>query len=245
MNVTRNKGTVSIGQYSKSFSMVYNPLNYDVILGEKWCAKHKARINIESHIVRIIHRSRKITVRALGNSDSEISVNFVKLKDKTAHIFAVTLKPSEKAIDRNMHKDIRDLIHEYRDVFPEKLPIGLPPFRVEYFSVEFTPDAKPQSQGIYSMSQHELEEVRKKITKLVEQGLIRPSSSPWGAPVLFSIKKDGTLRFCVDYRALNPPTNKNGYSTPSIDELVDSLNEARYFLKIYLVMGYHQIPLNE
>ena len=80
------------------------------------------------------------------------------------------------------------------------------------------------------MSQHELEEVRKKLTNLVEQSIIRPSSSPREAPVLFVLKKDRTLRFCVWYR---------------INECWDSLREAKHFSKIYLMVGYHQIRLDE
>ena len=74
-NVTRNKVTVSIGSYSESFRMASNPLNYDVILGKKWCAKHKATIDSERNIVKIFLRHKKLIIRELMNSDSEISVN--------------------------------------------------------------------------------------------------------------------------------------------------------------------------
>ena len=95
MNITRNKVTVSIGSYSESFRITSNVLNYDVILGKKWCAKHKATIDSEKNIVKIFHRHKKQIIRAMASSDSEISVNFVELKDKTAEAFAKALKPPD------------------------------------------------------------------------------------------------------------------------------------------------------
>ena len=144
-----------------------------------------------------------------------------------------------------MHRDISSLIHEYHDVFPEKLPNGLPPSRGKKFSIELITDARPQSRGIYRMPQPELEEVRKKLSELAEKSLIRSSSSPWRAPLLSAIKKHGFLRLCEDYRALNRLTVKNGYPFPLIDELLDSLREAKYFSKIDLIMGNHQIRLDK
>ena len=91
----------------------------------------------------------------------------------------------------------------------------------------------------------ELEEVMSKIMELLELGFIRPSNSPWGAPVLFVTKKDGGLRFCIDYRALNRLTVKNGYPLPLINDLLDQLSKAKYFSKIDLLMGYHQILVEE
>ena len=111
--------------------------------------------------------------------------------------------------------------------------------------MKFIPDAEPRSRGIYRMSQPELEEVRWKLAELVEQGFITPCSSPWEAPVLFAIKKDGNLRFYVEFRARNRLTFKNGYTLLQIDEILDSLCEAKYFSKIYLMMEYYQIHLDE
>ena len=143
MNVTRNKVTISIGSYSESFRMASNSLKYDVILWKKWFAKHKATIDCERKIVKIFHRYKKLTIRALANSNSEISVNAKELKDKTAEIFAIALKLPDQSISLAMHKDICSLIHEYHDVFSEKLPNGLSPSRGKDFSIELMPDAKP------------------------------------------------------------------------------------------------------
>ena len=85
----------------------------------------------------------------------------------------------------------------------------------------------------------ELEELKKQLQELLDQGFIRPSVSPWGAPVLFVKKKDGSLRLCIDYRLLNKATVKNKYPLPRIDDLLDQLRAASVFSKINLRSGYH------
>ena len=95
------------------------------------------------------------------------------------------------------------------------------------------------------MSQLELEEARNKITELVEQGFIKKSSNSWDAPALLVIKKNGTLYFCVDYRALNHLTIKKRFPLPRIDELLDSLKETKYFSKVDWMMGNHEIQLSD
>ena len=91
----------------------------------------------------------------------------------------------------------------------------------------------------------ELAELKKQLEKLQQSGFIRPNSSPWGAQVLFVKKKDGIMRMCVDYRALNEVTIKNKYPLPRIDDLFDQLKGAKYFSKIDLRSGYHQLKIRE
>ncbi|MEW5311153.1 MAG: hypothetical protein WDW38_002891 [Sanguina aurantia] len=100
-------------------------------------------------------------------------------------------------------------------------------------------------RGIYKMSAVELEELKTQIDELLSKGYIRPSVSPYGAPVLFVKKKDGSLRLCIDYRALNKLTIKNKYSLPRIDDLLDRLHGAKYFSKLDLAQGYNQIRIND
>jgi hypothetical protein len=95
------------------------------------------------------------------------------------------------------------------------------------------------------MSQPEMDELKKQLAELMEKGFITESKSPYGAPVLFVKKKDGTLRMCIDYRALNKITIKNKYPLPRIDELLDRLLGAKYFSKIDLRSGYHQVRIAE
>ncbi|WKA06026.1 hypothetical protein VitviT2T_023954 [Vitis vinifera] len=95
------------------------------------------------------------------------------------------------------------------------------------------------------MAPLELKELKTQLDELLGKGFIRPSTSPWGAPVLFVKKKDGTLRLCIDYRKLNRVTVKNKYPLPRIDDLFDQLKGAKYFSKIDLRTGYHQLRVRE
>jgi hypothetical protein len=97
----------------------------------------------------------------------------------------------------------------------------------------------------YRMSSDELDELKKQLKKLLEQGFVRPSASPWGSPVLFVEKKDRTKRMCIDYRTLNSMTIKNKYPLPRIEDLFDRLKKAKIFSKIDLRSGYHQMKIRE
>ena len=95
------------------------------------------------------------------------------------------------------------------------------------------------------MAPIDLEEFKEKLKELLDKGFIRPSISPWGAPVLFVRKKDGSLRMCIDYRLFNKVTIKNKYPIPRIDDLFDQLQGARHFTKIDLRSGYHQLRVRD
>jgi hypothetical protein len=136
-----------------------------------------------------------------------------------------------------------ELLRLYRDVFPAKLPDGLPPSRDVDHRIELTPGAVPPSRPTIRLSASELAELKKQLEELLAAGFISPSKSPFGAPILFVKKKDGTMRMCVDYRALNNLTIKNSYPLPRVDELFDRLQGAQFFSKIDLVSGYHQIRI--
>ena len=97
----------------------------------------------------------------------------------------------------------------------------------------------------HRMAPVELQELKVQIQGLLDKGFIRPSTSPWGAPVLFAKKKDKTLRLCIDYRQLNRVTIKNRYPLPRIDDFFDQLRGARVYSKIYLRTGYHQLRIRE
>ena len=134
------------------------------------------------------------------------------------------------------------VVCEFPDVFPEELP-GMPPDREVEFVIELLPGTAPVSKRPYRMPPNELAELKKQLQILLDKGFIRPSSSPWGCPVLFVSKKDGSLRMCVDYRPLNEVTVKNKYPLPRIDILFDQLVGAKFFSKIDLRLGYHQIKI--
>jgi hypothetical protein len=140
-----------------------------------------------------------------------------------------------------------ELLREFADVIRDEVPPGLPLERalpdgrkIEH-QIPLKPDAKPVAQEPYKLSPVELDEVHKTLTKLSNQGWIRPSLSPWGSPVLFQRKKSGRLRMCVDYRALNHATIKYAYPMPLIDELLAKLQGYKVLSKLDLSEGFHQI----
>ena len=141
--------------------------------------------------------------------------------------------------------DLKPVLDKYADVFLKELHVELPPKRAIYHEIELEAGNSPPCKGIYRMSESELTELRRMLDELLEKGFIRPSVSPFGAPILFVKKKDGTLRLVVDYRMLNKITIKNRYALPRIDDLLDRLHDAKFFTKLDLASGYHQIRVKE
>jgi hypothetical protein len=134
-------------------------------------------------------------------------------------------------------EDIR-VVQEYRDVFLEELS-GMPPDCDIEFVIKLLPGTPPISKRPYRMPINELAELKKQIAELQLKGFIHPSSSLWGAPVLFIEKKDRTQQMCVDCCSLNKVTIKNKYPLPWIEDLFDQINGASVFSKIDLRLGYH------
>ena len=113
------------------------------------------------------------------------------------------------------------------------------------FSIELLLGTSPISKAPYRLTPAELKELKTQLEELIKLGFIRPSHSPWGAPVLFVKKKDGTMRLCIDYRELNKVTVKNKYPLPRIDDLFDQLAGTAVYSKIDLRSGYHQLKVRE
>ncbi|KAI3822129.1 hypothetical protein L1987_09710 [Smallanthus sonchifolius] len=146
-------------------------------------------------------------------------------------------------------KEVKELddvpvVREYPEVFPEDL-LGIPPDKEIEFRIDLVPDAQPVAKAPYRLAPVEMKELMTQLDELLEKGFIQPSISPWGAPVLFVKKKDGSMRMCIDYRELNKCTVKNKYPLPRIDDLFDQLQGASWFSKIDLRSGYHQLKVRE
>ena len=121
----------------------------------------------------------------------------------------------------------------------------MPPKREIQHEIHLQQDAPLPNVGMYRLSIVEMAEIKKQVQDLLDQGVIRPSSSPCGSPIVLVMKKDGTWRMCVDYRALNKITIKNRYPLPRIDDLLDQLKDVVFFTKLDLRSGYHQIRIAE
>jgi hypothetical protein len=145
--------------------------------------------------------------------------------------------------DRQLRLEEEQLCQKYSDVFPDDLPARLPPKRAVDHEIDLVPGSAPPSRPTYRLSPPEMDELKKQLQDLIDHGFIRPSVSPYGAPVLFVKKKDGSMRMCIDYRALNKITIKNKYPLPRTDELFDRLHGKKWFSKIDLRSGYYQIGI--
>ena len=136
------------------------------------------------------------------------------------------------------------IVREFLDVFPKELP-GIPLKREVDLSIEIVPGIAPMSRAPYRMAPVELKELKVQLQELLDKGFVRPSVSPWGAPVLFVKNKDGTLRMCIDYRQINKVTVNNKYPLLRIKYLFDQLKGAGIFSKIDLRSGYYQLSVKE
>ncbi|GKC63546.1 putative reverse transcriptase domain-containing protein [Tanacetum coccineum] len=149
---------------------------------------------------------------------------------------------SAKAKEKELEEIV--VVRDFLEVFPDNLS-GLSPIREIKFRIELIPGATPVAKSPYRLAPSELEELSGQLKELQDKGFIRPSSSPWGAPVLFVKKNDGSFRMCIDYKELNKLTIKNRYPLPRIDDLFDQLQGSQYFSKIDLRSRYHQLRVHE
>jgi len=151
--------------------------------------------------------------------------------------------PDLSHADPETRAQVEALIAEFADIFPPELPPGLPPNILPHRVAPLLPGATPQYKQRYRLSPQEKLECDNQVKELLAKGLIEPSCSPWGAPVLFVVKKDGTLRACFDYRALNSVTIKNRFPLPRIDDIIDQFGGATVFSNLDLTQGYNQFQL--
>ncbi|XP_021773341.1 uncharacterized protein LOC110737294 [Chenopodium quinoa] len=159
--------------------------------------------------------------------------------------FLATLSTKEDEASGDFPPAVAELLSEFQDLFPKDLPKVLPPRRTVDHEIELVPGAKPPARSPYRMAPPELAELRKQLEDLLEAAFICPSKAPYGAPVLFQKKQDGSLRLCIDYRALNKVTVRNHYPIPLVADLFDQLGDAVYFTKLDLKSGYHQVCIAE
>ncbi|GJT41353.1 hypothetical protein Tco_0941218 [Tanacetum coccineum] len=137
--------------------------------------------------------------------------------------------------DNSEEKRLEDMpiVRDFPEVFPEDL-FGLPPVRQVEFVIELVLGAAPVARAPYRLAPSEMQELSSQLQELADKGFIRSSSSPWGAPVLFVKKKDGSFKMCIDYRELNKLTVKNRYPLPRIDDLFNQLQGSSIYSKIDL-----------
>ncbi|GJS72469.1 putative reverse transcriptase domain-containing protein [Tanacetum coccineum] len=226
--------------------------SFDAIIGMDWLAKHQAVIACAEKIVRIPWKNKTLIIHGDGSTQGNVTrLNIIsctktqKYMEKGFPIFLaqVTTKETEDKSEKKRLEDV-PTVQDFPEVFPEDLP-GLPPTRQVEFQIDLVPGAAPIARAPYRLAPSEMKELSEQLKELSDKGFIRPSSSPWGAPVLFVKKKDGSFRMCIDYRELNKLTVKNRYPLPRIDDLFDQLQGSSVYSKIDLRSGYHQLRVRE
>ena len=231
-------------------------LEADIVLGMPWLEKHNPDIDWILRIVKLQFGKRTILLKEAINlpieaktNDKGLFLNNLQLKRLVrkqgnklymVQVKAVEHTEREKPLEASTANWI---LEDYADVFPKELPAGPPPDRGVKHHIELLPGTEPPSKAAYRLPIAQINELRKQMEDLLKKGHIRPSTSPFGAPMLMVKKKDGSMRLCVDYRALNKATIKNRYPMPRIDDLLDRLQGATVFSKIDLRSGYHQIAV--
>ncbi|GJR94315.1 putative reverse transcriptase domain-containing protein [Tanacetum coccineum] len=200
------------------FSIDLSPIMlglFDIVIGMDWIDKYNANILCSQKLVQYVSHG------CYAFMTHVIDTNFEK---KSA-------------------KDVL-IVNEFLDVFPKDL-WGIPPERQVEFQIDLISGATPIAKTPYRLAPSKMKELMSQLQELLDKGFIRPSSSPWGAPILFIKKKDGSMRMCINYRDLNKVTVKNVYPLPRIDDLFDQLQGAKWFSKIDLRSGYHQLKVRD
>ncbi|GKA49719.1 putative reverse transcriptase domain-containing protein [Tanacetum coccineum] len=201
--------------------------SFNVIIGMDWLANHHALVVCDEKIVQIPFGDEVLIVHGDRDGKGEKSKLSIISCTKTQKyikrgclifLAQVTMKEIENESEEKRLEDV-PTVWNFSEVFLEDLP-GLSPTRQVEFQIDLVPGAAPVARAPYRLALSELQELSTQLQELSDKGFIRPSSSPWGAPVLFVKKKDGSFRMCIDYRKLNKLTVKNRYPLPRIDDLV-------------------------
>ncbi|GJS81259.1 putative reverse transcriptase domain-containing protein [Tanacetum coccineum] len=223
--------------------------SFDAIIGMDWLAKYQAIIVCAEKIVRIPWGNKTLIVHGDGsNQGHEARLHIISysktqeymLKGCPVFLAHVTTNEVEGKSEKKRLEDV-PIVRDFPEVFPEDLP-GLPPTRQVEFQIDLIPGAAPVARAPYRLAPSKMKELSKQLKELSDKGFIRPSSSPWGAPVLFFKKKNGSFQMCIDYRELNKLTR---YPLPRIDDLFNQLQGLSVYSKIDLRSGYHQLRVRE
>lgn len=233
---------LQFGSFDSDVDLHVFPLSrHQLILGLPWLTKYNPPIDWST---RTFSRTDCLTPAVINLMEMEEFSSLVE--EDSAECFAIHLvdatTPPPAPFKENLA--LQALLHEYADIFPEQLT-SLPPLRQRQHEITLQPQATPVRRAPYRLSVAEEDHLRTTLQELLDLRFIRPSVSPWAAPILFVSKKDGTLRFCVDYRQLNKLTVRDEHPLPVPEDLIRRLHGATVFTKLDLYSGYYQIRVAE
>nr|GEV35210.1 putative reverse transcriptase domain-containing protein [Tanacetum cinerariifolium] len=218
---------------------------FDLVVGMDWLGKYDATIFCSQKIIRVIIISEKEIIIYDEKNKGELVLCFVMKAQKYlshgCHTFLAHV------IDTSFEKNDTEkvpVVNKFKVVFLEDL-LSIPPERQVEFRIDLIPGATSIAKTPCHLAPSEMKELMSQLQELLDKSFIHPSSSPWGALILFVKNKDGSMRMCIDYRELKKVTVKNVYPLPRIDDLFDQFQGAKWFLKINLRSGYHQLKVHE
>ncbi|GJX79165.1 putative reverse transcriptase domain-containing protein [Tanacetum coccineum] len=225
---------------------------FDIRIGMDWLVKYHAVIACDEKIVHISFGNEILIVRGDGSNNGHESQLYIISCTKTqkyllkgCHVFLAHVT-AKKAEDKSEEKRLEDvpIVQDFPEVFSEDLP-GISPTRQVEFQIDLITGDAPIARAPYRLALSGMKELSDQLQELSKKGFIKPSSSPWGAPVLFVKKKDRSFWMCINYRELNKLTVKNRYPLPRIDDLFHQLKGSSVYLKINLQSSYHQLRVCE
>ncbi|GJU58437.1 putative reverse transcriptase domain-containing protein [Tanacetum coccineum] len=217
---------------------------FDVIIGMDWLVERDAVIMCGKKEVHVPYKNKTLVVKGDSGASRLKVISCIKARKYIERGFQLFLaQVTKKEPSKTQLQDV-PVIRNFPKVFPDDF-LGLPPPQQVEFRIELVPGTAPVARAPYHLALSELKELSDQLKELLEKGFIRPSSSPWEAPVLFVKKKDGSFRMRIDYRELNKLTVKNWYPLPKIDDLFDQLQGSSIYSKIDLRSGYHQLRIRE
>ncbi|GJR11792.1 hypothetical protein Tco_0794444 [Tanacetum coccineum] len=216
-----------------------------------WLAKYRAVIVCDDKIARIPYGNEVMIIQGDesdgGNKSRSSIISCTKTQtyiQKGCQVFLAQVT-EKKTEDKSREKRLEDVptVRDFLEVFPDDLP-GIPPTRQVEFQIDLVPGVAPVARAPYRLAPSKMQELSAHMQELSDKGFIIHSSSPWGAPVLFVKKKDGSFRMCIDYSELNKLTVKNRYPLSRINDLLQ-LQGSSVYSKIDVRFGYHQLIVRE
>jgi len=248
-------GILKIGKHKYRSNWIVADAQYDVLLGMPWHVAHNPKIDYEKKTVELkntvlymreYYNENKMSRSKvkIGNLSLKKFRRMLKKKKGNFEVFQVFFNNMQQGYQRDGEKmedpKLNGILEKYSSVFRSELPDGLPPKRSVDHEIVVEEGNKPPRKPLFQLSPEELKAAKEYVDELLRSRKIRPSKSPYGAP-LFFVKEPDKLRGVVDYRALNLITKKNSTPLPRTDEMFDRIGEARIFSKMDLKTGFHQI----